>query len=344
MEIIKEIAFKVVNQVLQIKAGQFVSILGTIYNKESDQFGALIPLLEELSLKIKEKGAFPVLEITTERLSEKYVENFDEEDMEFPIEFYRNKINQYDKFIEISNVEEISLTENIPEIVLYKMRLWSSKIWDMILKRKKQMVLIDFPSETLANYYDLDFDNLLKNYLATLNYDYNYFNDIFDKVYEKFNSTSGLKISCNHYELELLCKKDNLEIYSGMSNLANFSLLPSGKVEFHAAPTSIEGSFYAERIYFKQFCFENSVCFFEEGRIKDIKQENPDKNFYHMQNFIYDHQDEIQVVIGVNPALDKYSGYPFLDEIKKDNITLRIGNKDGKKVRFCNSNSEIKTV
>ena len=62
----------------------------------------ILPLIEELAVAIRKRKAFPVLEMSTEKLKKRFFAEMPEDVFSVPPNYYKSWINAIDKFIEIS--------------------------------------------------------------------------------------------------------------------------------------------------------------------------------------------------------------------------------------------------
>ena len=103
MEKFSELAFNIVNNLLKIQSNDVISISGEIHNGNNSNDPLIeLPLIEELAVAIRKRKAFPVLEMSTEKLKKRFFAEMPEEVFSVPPNYYKSWINAIDKFIEIS--------------------------------------------------------------------------------------------------------------------------------------------------------------------------------------------------------------------------------------------------
>ena len=157
MEKYSELAFNIVNNLLKIKSDDVISISGEIHNsKNANDPLVELPLIEELSVAIRKRKAFPVLEISTENLKRRFFAEMPDEVFSVPPNYYKSWINSIDKFIEISWESYSSDFRSVSEKQLQQFKDSTKSILQYLFDQKKKLIFLNFPTHELAKYIKSD--------------------------------------------------------------------------------------------------------------------------------------------------------------------------------------------
>jgi len=120
------------------------------------------------------------------------------------------------------------------------------------------------------------------------------------------------------------------------------TILPAGVIEFPMDKASLDGVFFAEKIYYKNLIYDNVKLNFSDGVIRYISFKSEEKGNYNLQNTIMNSQKECYFSLGFNPEISDYTNFYLYDRCINGNISLKFFDQDSFPIVFSNLNAEIK--
>ncbi|MBN2460648.1 MAG: hypothetical protein JXB60_03490 [Candidatus Cloacimonetes bacterium] len=340
MENYSEIAFNIVNNFLKIYKDMVIVITGEIHNAPDSREPLVeIPLIEELAVAIRKRNAFPVLEISTQKLKERFFREIPSEMMKMPPHYYNNWLDSINSFIEVgwkSLTDEFAVQEDED---YQRFKKTTSKIWDKIFQQKKKIIFLNFPTWELAGYIGADFDQLRRAYLKAINCNYNLLNIKSEEYREEYFSFSDYQINSETDKLLLKLEKDKPALFAADNPIV---ILPSGFIEFPVIRDSLHGCFQAEKAYFKGLIQEDVRICFENGNVRFITFRHQEKGNFRLQNSLINSIDNCFLTIGYNNELNQWTNYHFYDRCRIGNISLSFVDRGGRKITFSCCRAEIR--
>ncbi|NQV19549.1 MAG: hypothetical protein HQ534_13545 [Armatimonadetes bacterium] len=339
MDNFPEIADKIVNDFLKIKPGNIVSISGEIHNaNKTDKPLLEIPFIEELALGIRKKKAFPVLEISTENLKKRFFAEMPSEIFSLQPVYYKKWIDSIDVFIYVGwkNVfNEFQKTSN------EKLKESLKSIWEKIFQQKKKLLFLNFPSSELAEFLKTNFDDLMKFYSKSVDCNYAQLQKAKDELKSKFSTFSNYTIHSKNEKLNIKTRIV-LPDLSRNKDYSQISILPFGNQDIPLERKKINGTFIAEKAYYKNFIFENLKINFEKGFVHYISFEKERKENFILQNALMKSKTECFLVLGFNPKATSYTNYYLFDTCIDGNTSMKFFDGGSHPIILSNINAEIK--
>ena len=340
------IAFKIINQIIRVRAGQVISINGEIRNgSQTDSSETLeqIPFIEELALAIRKKNAFPMLELSTERLKERFFSEVSEDVYDTPFSYYKSLIEKVDCIIDLGWRSNPQLFESIPDVKFNKMKKSTEEVRELIEKKHKKTVYLGFPTSALADYYNVNLQDLRYTYFESLNCDYNKLENSHDNVVTWLVDQRNIKlVSGNEYLYFQLESPVNLKdgIFRNQS-----VYLPAGKVSQKIISNTLNGTFAAEKVYFRNKVFTNIELMIKNGNVSMVRFGNESKGNVHLQNAFHNINTEIMPVIsiGINKKI-KPIGYEQYDRCAYGNISIEFVDMNSEIITISNCCAEMESV
>ncbi len=120
------------------------------------------------------------------------------------------------------------------------------------------------------------------------------------------------------------------------------TILPVGVIEFPMDKISLEGTFFAEKVYYKELIFNNVKLNFSDGVIRYISFKAEDKGNYALQNKVMSSLKECYFSLGFNKHISEYTGFYLYDRCIRGNICLKFFDQESFPIVFSNVNTEIK--
>jgi leucyl aminopeptidase (aminopeptidase T) len=343
MEKYSELAFNIVNNLLKIKSDDVISISGEIHNgKNANDPLVELPLIEELSVAIRKRKAFPVLEISTENLKRRFFAEMPDEVFSVPPNYYKSWINSIDKFIEISWESYSSDFRSVSEKQLQQFKDSTKSILQYLFDQKKKLIFLNFPTHELAKYIKSDYDSLLNSYLNAVGCNYNLLKIYGEEHQEQFFSYSNYIIASHSEILKLKIDREKMELYVGDITKHQIIVIPTGIIEFPIKRESLNGVFFAEKIYYKEKTYNNVKLKFEDGTVRYVAFMEDKKGNFHLQNELINSHKECYITIGFNKSINSYTNYFSYDRCIDGNISIKFIDRQFHPLFISNMNSEIR--
>ena len=266
-----ELAFNLVNNLLRIQTDDVISISGEIHNVGPGNDPLIeIPLIEEISVAIRKRKAFPVLELSTENLKKRFFAEMPEDIFSMPPNYYMSWIDSIDTFIEVGWESLSSDFKETSERQLKSFKDSTKSIMDHLFDLKKKMVFLNFPTHELAGYIGMEFEGVKNIYLNAVNCNYNLLKIYGGELHDKFFSTNKYRVISQEENLNLKINKDEIEIYDGDAGKHQIVVIPTGVVEMPIERASLDGVFFADKIYYKNSTYDNVKIKFENGVVRYV--------------------------------------------------------------------------
>ncbi|MCF7858637.1 MAG: hypothetical protein K9N07_04855 [Candidatus Cloacimonetes bacterium] len=342
MENFSELAFNIINNLLQIKQNDVISISGEIHNdSNANEPLAEIPLIEELAVAIRKRKAFPVLEMSTEKLKKRFFAEMPDEVFSVPPNYYKNWINAIDMFIEISWESYSSDFHNRSDRQMKQFKNSTNSIMMHLFQQKKKIIFLNFPTHELAEYIDIDHQKLLTTYMNGVNCNYNLLKINGEEYRDRFFAFSNYRITTHNNSLALKIDKAKPELFTGDTTEHPIIVLPTGIIEFPIVRESMNGIYFAEKIYYKKRNYNNVKIKFENGSIRYVAFKEDKKGNFHLQNELINSNKECFLTLGFNKDIKEYTNYFSYDRCIDGNISMKFLDKDSKPIFLSNLNSKI---
>lgn len=342
MQSYSEIAFKIINHFLKLYNDSIVSISGEIHNQEGSQNPLVeLPLIEELAVAIRSRKAFPVLELTTANLRQRFFSEMPEEVLSISPRYYQNWIDDIDIFIEV-NWKNLTSEFDYREAERFEVLKESSKeIWNKIFAQKKKIIFLNYPTSELAENIGRDFQDLHQAYLEALNCNYNWIKLTTEELLETYFPYSRYQISTASEQLKV--QQSNEKPVSFLES-GQLVILPAGYLEIPIQRNSLQGVFQATRVYYQGGVREDIKINFEEGKIRFVTFSEDQKGNFKLQNAIMNCREKCSLVIGYNPEVKNYTNYSLYDRCLRDSVSLHLTSADGRDILLSSNKAKITKI
>jgi leucyl aminopeptidase (aminopeptidase T) len=331
-----------IDNFLKIRKDDIVSIASEIYkSSEADDFLVEMEMVEALFLELTRKKAYPLLNITVQKIQEKLKQEFPETLQLVPDRITRNFIETIDSFVEVGwkklsrqimNGYETTAENKDPQIFY----------WHKIFQYKKKITFLNFPTPELAIHIKADYTALLDAYLKSIDCNYGELKKQAEELKDEFFSYANYRISTDKEKLNIKIIKDSFQYFMGSPQDHQVTILPAGVIEFPLDKISLEGVFLAEKVYYRDLIFNNVKLNFTDGVIRYISFKVEDKGNYALQNKIMGSQKECYFSLGFNDRISDYTGFYLYDRCIQGNICLKFFDQDSFPIVFSNIKAEIK--
>ncbi len=333
-----------VNDFLKIQQNNVVSIAAAIHNT-TDAKNPLqeIPFFEELSLAIRKKRAFPVLELTTINLNRRFFNEMSDEVLSLNPTYYSKWINSIDFFVELS-CEGLRNGGDDKGGRQEKVKVSTQNLIEQIFQENKKLIFLNYPTSSLEKQTGIDYSVLDSTYCSAVNTDYQFLEKQGIELKDHFFSSAHYIISYNGDKLQLRIRKDQIKIFSQNIHEHNIFILPSGFMEIPLIREEINGVFVAEKIYFKDQVIDDVKIHFENGNIRCMTFKDDVKENYELKNALSFSMPECYLVVGFNTDIVNSCNYSYYDRCRDGNLSLRFIDQKQNRILLSSLNSVIRKL
>jgi len=334
---------KLLQNILAIHQEQVVSISGELQNSEnSPQPLAEIPFLEELALQIRKNKAFPILEISTANLKKRFFQELPPEAQNLKPKYLEKLFQLTDFFIEISWKGIAQGFPTMPAKLNSIFQNISRSIWQKPLQDGKKMVLLNFPDAELASFINYDNHKLHELYLDAVNIDYEQQEKLGRDYIKKFKNFSKYQLITLDDNLEVEITPSQIELNE--SKQTQLVIFPKGSIKMNIVADSLNGIFEAEKVYYKNYFYQNAKISFKAGKIQFISFQQESETNYILQTKLKNRSSECAMILGINNGITDFCGYYLYDVVREGNLSLKLYDENKIPILFSNMNVKIKNI
>jgi len=327
---LEKLASTLVNQCAGIQENEIVILNGSVRDLE---------LLENIAVNVRKQGAFPLITISSERMTKRMFFDVPEKyDTQLSL-LNKGLINLITAQISVSIGETPGLLADVPPERFATRAKANKPLND--LYRQKQIKAISlgnglYPTRALAAEFDISLELLTDIFWKGVNIDYNQLNEIGKRLQEKLTAANELQIS-NKNGTNFSVKITNCEpiISDGVISSEDFKsgfvgrnvFLPAGEVYFAPVKNTANGKLVFEHQTFMGESIKNLELVFKDGKLVSMKA---DSGLDKLKAY-YDSQDSqlsefTFIDFGINPNVTIPAGSKMLSYIPAGSITVGIGN------------------
>lgn len=337
-----ELAYNIVENLLHIQKDDVISIAGEIHNGRSEEDSLLeLPIIEEIAVAIRKRKAFPVLELSTESLKRRFFAEMPEDVYSVPPSYYKNWINSIDIFIEVGWESFASDFKETSDKQIKSFKDSTKSILEHLFEQKKKLVFLNFPTHELAGYIHKDFEELRNIYLNAVNCNYNLLKIYGSELNEKFYSFGNYHIDAKGETLAVKIFKDRIQVYDGDPSKHEIVVIPTGIVEMPIDRQSLNGVFFADKIYYKNNTYDNVKIKFENGVVRYVAFTKDKHGNFHLQSEFINSLDECYLTVGFNKNIFTHTNYHSYDRCIDNNVSLKFFDRNYKPIFVSCLNAEI---
>ncbi|MCD4651058.1 MAG: hypothetical protein K8S56_04640, partial [Candidatus Cloacimonetes bacterium] len=307
--------------VLNISAGKVVCISGELDNiGDANGFNnpGPIPLIEELAMTIRKKRAFPVVEISTTNLQQRFFREISDACWELPNSYYLQWVKALDCIIDVGWQNNPSVFSDAPQEQLVILSRYSREFHDIIEREGKKVMYLGFPTQSLATYWNISYDVLEKAYYESLNCDYKRLTDIAGQLNRILHHTSGLYIENGENRLDFSLVKSSANEAKLFES--NHIVMPAGHLSWRT--DSLHGVFQAEHVYYNNTIWHNVEVLFNQDVIEVVRFADENKGNNKLQNVLMNADNDIHFALGINDKLHQYTGCAHFDKVRNGGVML----------------------
>ena len=188
---------------------------------------------------------------------------------------------------------------------------------------------------------ETDYEKLVDNYIKGVNCNYNLLKIDGEEYREQYFSFSNYRITTNDETLAIKINRDKPILFSGDITEHQILVLPTGIIEFPIDRESMNGIYFAEKIYYRERNYDNVKIKFENGSIRYVAFKEDKKGNFHLQNELINSDKECFLTLGFNRNIKEYTNYFSYDRCIEGNVSMKFFDKNSKPIFLSNINSKI---
>ena len=293
-----------------VSAGQVIWIWANVYS---------LDLIEALAFRIRARGAFWLLRLTTEPLLHRIGLDVPEQYLSLIPEHEIRWLEDMDAIIELRDHPS-----TIPDVPLPRRRLMGAE-WIALLEAAQRKgcrhLMVFNPTAALAKAYGLSLEELRRKFWQAINVDCALLDESQEKLRQRLQETRDVHIvSPAGTDLRLRVQQRPV--------LVDTDSLPYGETYVAPHEDSAEGQAVIDKAFIRGVCIEHFRLTFSAGRVTQVRAPDPDglKIWEEVMAAASGDKDVIaELGIGVNPGITEPTGNISLDEKIGGSVHIAVG-------------------
>ena len=328
---LEKLAERLVTQSAGVKEGEVVHISSGPENME---------LLEDIAVQVRKAGAFPLVTVTTDRMSKRMFTDVPEK--------YDTQLNQRDlKLADVIDAEIVVGRETAeglfadadPKRMAARAKA-SEPVVEAYLKRGVRTVEVDnglYPNEWLAKQYGMSGEDLSKTFWGGVNVDYADLQTRGAQVSAALSQGNEIHITdAGGTDLKVKVQGRKYGVSDGIISEEDMKkgaagqsvYLPAGEVYVTPVPGTAEGKVVRAKDYFNGKEVNNLVLTFSAGKLTSITGSGPG---FDLMKAAYDAAGEgkdlfAAVDFGINPNVKLPANSAIATWVPAGTVTVGVGN------------------
>jgi leucyl aminopeptidase (aminopeptidase T) len=329
-EMYESLAQKLVNQCGAIQEGEIVLISGSIRDNE---------LLENIAVNVRKLGAFPLIAISSDRLTRRMV-------TEVPVK-YDTQVPELDlklfgfvnTIISLETNEDPGLLSDIEPERFVTYAKTNEPVNELIRKRSVKGIALGngmYPTEAKARQYGLTMNELTEMFWNGVNVDYSQLEATGKSVKSILTAGKEMHItSPNGTDLKVSIENRPVIISDGILSpedlkkgyASSQAFLPAGEAYLSPVPGTAEGKIVVDNVFYQDKEITGLTLVFSKGKLVSMTAKSgiePMKAYYDAAEA---GKDEFSVIdFGINPNIKVKPGSKFINWVPAGMVTVAIGN------------------
>ncbi len=325
---LEALAENIVNQCADIQTDEIVFINGNARD---------IELLENIAVNVRKNGAFPMLTVSSDRLTRKmFTEVPEKYDTQYP-KLNMEVVKMITTQINVTSSDTPGLLADIPPERFAVRNKAQKPVNDLYRESSIKSVQLGnglYPTKNRAEQFEVPVDQLAKMFWDGINMDYNQLTTIGEKLSKKLTAGNTLNITHdNGTNLSVKvtdCKpliSDGKVSADKPGSAGRAVYLPAGEVFFAPVPGTANGTLVLDHFRFRGQSIEVLKLVFKDGKLTSMSA-NSDiavlKEYYDAQDNLLAEFSLID--FGINPKITVPKGSKLYSYVPASTITLGIGN------------------
>lgn len=320
----RPIADKIVLQCLGVTPGEVVQLGGGVHN--FDFVGAL-------AAAVRRAGAFAELNVTSDDLQLETLLTVPEEHLRAVPPHRLRWLEDIDAMIVTDAVSNPGRAEAVPRERRIAAHAAAETVERHLFERGLRWVYVGYPTPANCVGLPVPFDELRTVFWRAVDVDYDVLAAEGAFVADKLENGNEVRITTvSGTELSFLLGHRPILVDDGVISARDVEEgnaavhLPAGRVLAAPLETSAEGRIVIDRAWQDGRSFQGVVLQLEDGRVRvEGEGKAADELRRRLENGRGD-KDRLGVFsVGLNPAVDRFSGYAALDEKRRGSVHLSLG-------------------
>lgn len=316
-------------------------INGHIFNSDNSSNFAnrYLPIIENISIKLREKGAFPVLEFSTDNLINTFLQAFQKGEIDAVSPYFFERLKHIAGFIDFDLEIPFYQPTNINEEKYKQYFELYNSYYEKINKYNLKSVVLNLPEFLFEYKEDLPLrQDYVNQYTDALDYLLGLDSDLLDEL--SVMAEKVAKISLNSLNVQQDIPVENGElcsIYSKDKRIVNFPCF-----FFECKFSNFTDILTFEKIKINDKFLKDVRFTFEKGILRSVKSKDDELALYSIFKNALNSPDYVfKINIGLNKMQKFNTGDKFFDINRFKNCSLLIARdsefeqKQLKKAIFC---------
>lgn len=318
------IADNIVNNCVRIRPGEVVQLGGGVHN---------FNFLAALAAAVRRVGAFPELNVTSDALQEEILTTVPEEYLRTVPPHRLRWLDDIDALIVTDSVAEPGRAESVPHERRMAAHAAAEAVERRIFERGVRWVYVGYPTPDLAKTLPVSFDDLWALFWRAVDVDYGQLTADAAAVARRLEEAEEVRLTTDKgTDVTFRLGGRPVLVDDGVISDADVdhgdaaANLPAGKVFVAPVESSVSG-----RAVF-DFAFRNDKVIHDleldiaEGRVQLVGAARGSRDFERTLAFAQGDKERIgEFAIGLNPGIDRFTGYALTDEKRRGTVHLGLG-------------------
>lgn len=295
--------------------------------------------IEELAFETRKLAAFPILDLSSESLRLRSLEELQNPNLLIPATYYTKWIDLVDIIIDVSFpiTKQISSEMYIDSKEVDQIDNSLGMIYRNMMISGKKILIPNLPKKSLAQHHKLDYDSLVDFYISTFASIPSKMTSLSEIILKTITDNEEVTLSSESDALLNLTINDNLNEFINQDLLNFYTVLPYGYVKLGVTKMSISGEFIADRVYYKSHYWKDVTIMFSNGSVTFLKL-NDDTNFSeYVRNAMLNSKDNVELYIGVNNGVEDFCNFSYYDRCIDKNFSLVFFDEHGNSIQFSST-------
>ncbi len=327
---LEKMAVSLVNECANIQEGEIVMVSGSVRDLE---------LLENIAVNVRKLGAFPLLTISSDRMTKRMFTDVPEKfDTQYP-KLGMKMVDMITAQISVSSGENPDLLADVPPERFATRSKANKPLIELYQEKEIKSVSLGnglYPTEALAAKFNMSYDELFKVFWEAIDVDYARLNEIGSIVQQRLKNADILKITHKNgtdFTVDITGNKPFIsdgiisdeDMKKGLVGMSAY--LPAGEVYFVPVAGTANGKLVFDNYIFRGEIIKDLELVFENGNLVSMDG----KHGIEKLKEYYDAQDDLikefsMIDFGINPNIEIPSTSTLVSYIPAGTITVGIGN------------------
>lgn len=320
----RSVADKIVTACTRIRPGEVVQLGGGVHNFE---------LLAALAAAVRRVGAFPELNVTSDALQMEMMTTVPEEHLRTVPPHRLRWLDDVDAMIVTDSVADPSKAEAVPQERRLAAHAAAEAVERRIFERGIRWAYVGYPTPEATKKLPTSFDDLWAMFWRAVDIDYEQLARDAAAVAAVLEQAERVRITTDQgtdlaFQLgDRPVLIDDGVISDGDVEHGDAAVnLPAGKVFVAPVEASVAGRAVFDFAVRNDKVIHNLELVVDEGRVTLVGAKRGARDFERALAYAHGDKDRIaEFAVGLNPGVDRFTGYPLTDEKRRGTIHLALG-------------------